>query len=68
MLSKKTKPPESFGTPESRKMVAAWLAGETTGEIISGNPNVRQLHRDPQRLLYVAILNTQKQKNGIKNK
>ena len=40
-------------------MVADWLSGETTGETVSGEPNIRRLNRDPQKLLYVAILKTQ---------
>jgi len=63
MQTLKTKPPVGFGTPESRAMVAAWLANEETGVPVSGNPNVRLLSRDPQRLLYVAILNTQNPKD-----
>ena len=55
-MSGPTKPPPSFGTPETRGQVAKWLAGEPVGEQMPGNPNLRQLHRDPQRLVYVAIL------------
>ena len=61
-------PPSGFGSPESRKMVADWLSGETTGEPVSGEPNIRRLNRDPQRLLYVAILKTQTLDNENKNK
>ena len=46
-MTAKSKPPPSFGNPETRQMVADWLAGETVGTPIAGDPNLRQIHRDP---------------------
>lgn len=57
-----TKPPAHFGTAASREQVTRWLAGEPVGQKVPGNPNLRQLHRDPQRLVYVAILEQTKLK------
>lgn len=61
-MSASTKPPPSFGNAETRDLVAKWLAGEPVGEQMPGNSNLRQLHRDPQRLVYVAILEQTKRK------
>ena len=61
-MSGPSKPPESFGSPKSREQVTRWLACEPVGQKVPGNPNLRQLHRDPQRLVYVAILEQTKLK------
>lgn len=67
-MTAKSKPPPSFGNPETRQMVADWLAGETVGTPIAGDPNLRQIHRDPQRLVYVAILEQSKTANNENKK
>ena len=47
---------------ESQEAIKKWMADDTFGKKVSGNPCVRLLHKDPQRQLYVAILTSSKPK------